>query len=158
MPMDEFGVGLATEFADVSAADLGRLAVRLAVAGTVGGLIGWERAASGKSAGLRTHVLVALGSAAFVAVAAQGHLGPDGVSRVIQGLITGVGFLGAGCILKSGEGQVTGLTTAAGIWLTAAVGVTAGLGREVSALLVGGLGWFTLAVLTRAEPGERHGK
>ncbi len=149
---------LAGEFQDLSAAQAVQLVVRLLVAGLVGGVLGWDRERAGKSAGLRTFILVALGSAALVAVPQQAGMDTAAVSRVLQGLIAGVGFLGAGCILKRDEeGQVRGLTTAAGIWLTAAAGVTAGMGREVSALLVGALGWFTLAVLGRLErrlPGD----
>lgn len=143
---------LAAEFSDLSLADAVQLGVRLVVAGVIGGLLGWERGRAGKAAGFRTHILVAAGSAAMVAVPSQAGVGPDAISRVIQGLITGIGFIGAGCTLKpDGEGTVRGLTTAAGIWLTAAVGITAGMGRELSALLIGGLGWFILSVLGRWE-------
>jgi putative Mg2+ transporter-C (MgtC) family protein len=143
---------LAAEFSDLSVADAVQLGVRLTVAGVIGGLLGWERERSGKAAGFRTHILVAVGTAAMVAVPSQAGFGPDPVSRIVQGLATGIGFIGAGCILKpDGEGTVRGLTTAAGIWLTAAVGITAGLGRELSALLIGGLGWFILSVLGRWE-------
>src|SRR5687767_12652363 len=143
---------LAAEFSDLSVADAVQLGVRLTVAGVIGGLLGWERERSGKAAGFRTHILVAVGTAAMVAVPSQAGFGPDPVSRIAQGLATGIGFLGAGCILKpDGEGTVRGLTTAAGIWLTAAVGITAGMGRELSALLIGGLGWFILSVLGRWE-------
>jgi putative Mg2+ transporter-C (MgtC) family protein len=143
---------LAAEFSDLSAADAVQLGVRLVVAGVIGGLLGWERERAGKAAGFRTHILVAVGSAAMIAVPSQAGFGPDPISRVMQGLVTGIGFIGAGCILKpDGEGTVRGLTTAAGIWLTAAVGITAGMGRELSALLIGGLGWFILSVLGRWE-------
>jgi putative Mg2+ transporter-C (MgtC) family protein len=143
---------LAAEFSDLSATEAIQLGVRLAVAGVIGGLLGWERELAGKAAGFRTHILVAVGSAAMVAVPSQAGVGPDAISRVIQGLVTGIGFIGAGCILKpNGEGTVRGLTTAAGIWLTAAVGITAGMGRELSAMLIGGLGWFILSVLGRWE-------
>lgn len=145
---------VADEFSDLSAAQAAALTVRLLMAGLLGALLGWEREKRGKAAGLRTHILVAVGSAAFVAIPQQAGYGPADVSRVVQGLVAGVGFLGAGCILKSeADGQVTGLTTAAGVWLTAAVGVAAGAGREGSALLVGLFGWFTLSVLGRWGPG-----
>jgi putative Mg2+ transporter-C (MgtC) family protein len=145
---------VAAEFSDLSAPQAAALAVRLTVAALLGALLGWEREKRGKAAGLRTHMLVAVGSAAFVAVPQQAGYGPDGISRVVQGLVAGIGFLGAGCILKSeADGQVTGLTTAAGVWLTAAVGVAAGAGREASAVLVGLFGWFTLSVLGRWGPG-----
>lgn len=141
---------LAAEFADLSAIPVTQLLVRLLVAGALGALLGREREHHGKPAGLRTLALVAVGSAAFVAVTQQTGAGHDTVTRVIQGLAAGIGFLGAGCISKDGA-RVYGLTTAAAVWLTAAVGVTAGLGRNGSAILIGGIGWFTLSVLGRLE-------
>jgi putative Mg2+ transporter-C (MgtC) family protein len=143
---------LAAEVGDLSAVQAAQLTVRLLVAAAVGGLVGWERGQAGKAAGVRTHILVAAGSAAFVTVPVHSGVGTDGVARIMQGLIAGIGFLGAGCILKRDQqGEVRGLTTAAGIWLTAAVGVAAGLGRLSSALMIGVLGWFTLAILGRWE-------
>jgi len=128
---------VASEFSDVT--DVGqatRIVVRLTMAGVLGGLLGWEREHAGKAAGVRTHMLVSMGAALFVLVAQQSGIGPADNSRVLQGIIAGVGFLGAGTILKGeGESQVKGLTTAAGIWLTAAIGVAAGLGRETTAVL-----------------------
>jgi len=125
------------EFSDVS--DVGqatRIVVRLGMAALLGGLLGWEREHAGKAAGVRTHMLVAMGAALFVLVAQQAGMAPADSSRVLQGIIAGVGFLGAGTILKGdAESQVKGLTTAAGIWLTAAIGVAAGLGREATAVL-----------------------
>jgi putative Mg2+ transporter-C (MgtC) family protein len=148
--MNEVVRAVAHEFADLSAVQAAQLTVRLLVAGLLGGLLGWQREMVGKAAGLRTHILVALGSAAFVAVPAQAGVGPEAVSRVVQGLVAGIGFLGAGTILKH-DGHISGLTTAAGIWLTAAVGLAAGMGREGSAILIGLFGWFTLSVLGRWE-------
>jgi putative Mg2+ transporter-C (MgtC) family protein len=128
---------VASEFSDVpDASEATRIVVRLAVAGILGGMLGWEREHAGKAAGVRTHMLVAMGAALFVLVAQQIGIGAADNSRVIQGIIAGVGFLGAGTILKGdAEHQVKGLTTAAGIWLTAAIGVAAGLGREATAVL-----------------------
>jgi len=128
---------VAAEFSDVpDAAQATRIVVRLGVAALLGGLLGWEREHAGKAAGVRTHMLVAMGAALFVLVAQQAGISPADNSRVLQGVIAGVGFLGAGTILKGdAEGQVKGLTTAAGIWLTAAIGVAAGLGREATAVL-----------------------
>ena len=125
------------ELSDVpDAREATKIVVRLSVAGLLGGLLGWEREHAGKAAGVRTHMLVAMGSALFVLVSQQVGIGVADSSRVIQGIIAGVGFLGAGTILKNGDGQdVQGLTTAAGIWLTAAIGIAAGLGREVTAML-----------------------
>lgn len=127
----------ASEFADITdAAQATRIVLRLGFAALLGGLLGWEREHAGKAAGVRTHMLVAMGAALFVLVAQQSGISPDDNSRVLQGVIAGVGFLCAGTILKGdAEHQVKGLTTAAGIWLTAAIGVCAGLGREVTAVL-----------------------
>src|SRR5207302_5868176 len=128
------------------------LTVRLLAAGIAAGLVGWERGRAGKAAGLRTHVLVALGAAAFVAVPELSGGGAEAVSRILQGVAVGVGFLGAGCIIKEpGEDRLRGLTTAAGVWLTAAAGSAAGAGRPGTALLIGVLGFFTLSALTRLE-------
>jgi putative Mg2+ transporter-C (MgtC) family protein len=101
----------------------------------LGGLLGLQREQHGKEAGVRTHMLVALGSALFVLVPLQAGADPQDVSRVIQGVIAGVGFLCAGSIIRTGEDHIRGLTTAAGIWLTAAIGVAVGLGRETTAVV-----------------------
>ena len=128
---------IAAEFSDVpDASQVTRIVVRLVMAALLGGLLGWEREQAGKSAGVRTHMLVAMGAALFVLVAQQAGIAAADNSRVLQGIIAGVGFLGAGTILKGdAQGQVKGLTTAAGIWLTAAIGVAAGLGLEATAAL-----------------------
>jgi putative Mg2+ transporter-C (MgtC) family protein len=128
---------LAVEFSDLSdVTEFTRLILRLAIAAALGGLLGWERERSGKAAGMRTHMLVAMGAALFVLIPQQMNMSDENLARIIQGIITGVGFLGAGTILKSAnETTVKGLTTAAGLWLTAAIGIAAGLGREGSAVL-----------------------
>ena len=150
--MAEVMTTLTAEFSDLSVVEGVQLGVRLLVAAVLGGILGWERHRAGKAAGLRTYMLVALGSAAFVAVPEQAGVSTADVSRILQGLIAGVGFLGAGCILRQqADGHVQGLTTAAGIWLTAAVGMAAGLGRCGSAIILGVIGWFTLEVLGRLE-------
>jgi putative Mg2+ transporter-C (MgtC) family protein len=125
------------EFADIGDPErITRLVLRLGMAALLGGLLGLERERSGKSAGIRTHMLVSMGAALFVLVTQQAGVLETDVSRVVQGIVAGVGFLGAGAILKSrGGDQVKGLTTAAGIWLTAAIGMAAGLGQEVTAVL-----------------------
>lgn len=125
------------EFSDLGdASDITRVVVRLLVAIALGAMLGYERESVGASAGLRTHMLVCLGSALFVLIPLQAGMQIQDVSRVLQGVTAGVGFLGAGAILKSQhDGQITGLTTAAGVWLTAAVGVAAGMGREATAVL-----------------------
>lgn len=128
---------VAAEFSDVPDVTQATLiVVRLGMAGLLGGLLGLEREHAGKSAGVRTHMLVAMGAALFVLVSQRAGIEPADNSRVLQGIIAGVGFLGAGTILKGDtENQVKGLTTAAGIWLTAAIGVAAGLGQEATAVL-----------------------
>ncbi|MBF6988136.1 MULTISPECIES: MgtC/SapB family protein [Cupriavidus] len=137
---------LRAEFSDLpDAGEATRLLVRLTMAVVLGGLIGYEREASGKAAGLRTHMLVALGSALFVLVPLQAGVPLADISRVLQGLTAGIGFLGAGAILKHGsESDIKGLTTAASIWMVAAIGVAAGLGRETTAVIAT---VFTLVIL-----------
>ena len=125
------------EFSDLSdVAQATRLVLRMTVAALLGGLLGIEREHKGKAAGVRTHMLVAMGSALFVLISEQAGIVEADLSRVIQGLVAGIGFLGAGTILKGrDEEKVRGLTTAAGIWMTAAIGMAAGLGLEVTAVL-----------------------
>jgi putative Mg2+ transporter-C (MgtC) family protein len=144
---------LAEDFSDIpDAAQATRITVRLVLAALLGGMIGYEREQKGKAAGLRTHMLVALGSALFVLVVQQSGGGADSVSRVIQGLVAGIGFLGAGAILNNrSDPHIRGLTTAAGVWMTAAIGVATGLGRELTAILATVLALVILAVLPRVE-------
>jgi putative Mg2+ transporter-C (MgtC) family protein len=144
---------VAEDFADIPDVAQGtRITVRLVLAAVLGGVIGYERESKGKAAGLRTHMLVALGSALFVLVVQQSGGGADAVSRVIQGLVAGIGFLGAGAILNNrSDPHIRGLTTAAGVWMTAAIGVAAGLGRELTAILATLLALVVLALLPRVE-------
>lgn len=128
---------LAEEFADLEdPARATRVVLRLLLAALLGGLLGFEREQHGKAAGVRTHMLVALGAALFVLVPQMAGAEHDAMSRVIQGLTAGIGFLCAGTILKRDRmDEVKGLTTAAGLWSTTAIGVTVGLGYEATALL-----------------------
>lgn len=141
------------EFSDLGdVSDITRICVRLLVALALGALLGYERESAGSAAGLRTHMLVSLGSALFVLVPLQAGMRVEDLSRVIQGVIAGIGFLGAGAILKlQSEDQIKGLTTAAGIWLTAAIGIAAGLGMEMTAILSALLGWVVLAMARMAS-------
>ena len=125
------------EFSDLKdVSEITTLIIRLLMAALLGGILGFEREQRGKAAGIKTHMLVAVGSALFVLIPQQAGLSEAELSRVVQGVIAGIGFLGAGSILKGpDEKDLKGLTTAAGIWLTAAIGVAAGLGRESSAIL-----------------------
>ena len=107
---------------------------RVVVAAVLAGLVGWDRESRNRPAGIRTHMLVAAGAALFVAASylitsrdATLAGGKADVVRIPAAIVTGVGFLGAGAILRSGE-RVTGLTTAAGIWVCAAIGVLIGSG------------------------------
>lgn len=149
---------LQEEFSDINDLNEGvQIVVRLLVASVLGGLIGYEREHKGKSAGLRTHMLVALGAALFVLAPALSGMEVADMSRVLQGIIAGIGFLGAGAIIKSrGGDDVKGLTTAASIWLTAAVGITAGMGREMLALVSTVFALFILAVLSRLQRPVAH--
>lgn len=126
-----------SEFSDVpDATQVTRIVLRLLVAAILGGLLGYERERQGKSAGVRTHMLVAIGAALFVLIPQQAGALITDLSRVLQGLIAGVGFLGAGAIIMGNrEVETRGLTTAASIWVTAAIGVAAGMGRESTAVL-----------------------
>jgi putative Mg2+ transporter-C (MgtC) family protein len=129
-----------------------RIIIRLLVAMLLGAIVGVQREQTGKPAGLRTHMLVALGAALFVISGAESGMTSADLSRVIQGLATGIGFIGGGAILKlSEERDIRGLTSAAGIWMTAAIGVAAGLGRIWMAMMSALLTWFILAVVDKIE-------
>ena len=128
------------------------LVSRLLTAMILGALVGAQRESIGKPAGLRTHMLVAMGAALFVLAPLEAGMELDGISRVIQGIVTGIGFIGAGAILKLQEKrEIEGLTTAAGIWMTAAIGIAAGLGRWGLALVSAVLTWITLSVIGKIE-------
>jgi len=134
------------------ARQLVRMIIRLLAAMLLGAIIGVQREHTGKPAGLRTHMLVALGAALFMLTAAESGMDSADLSRVIQGLATGIGFIGGGAILKlSKEHEIKGLTSAAAIWMTAAVGVAVGLGRLWLAILSMVLTWFILAVVGKIE-------
>ena len=154
------------ELSDVSdAAAFTRVCLRLLIAGLLGAALGYERESAGKSAGLRTHMLVCLGSALFLMTPQLAGAEESDLSRVVQGLVAGVGFLGAGAIIRntkhkdeSGTGdpsvkgssdEVKGMTTAAGIWMTAAIGMAVGMGRELTAVLSTVLALIVLAVVPK---------
>lgn len=123
---------------------LARHALRLAIAAALGGLIGFERERKGKAAGVRTHMMVALGAALFVLVPIGAGLEPGDLSRVIQGIAAGMGFLGGGTILKRSD-DIEGLTSAATIWFTAAVGLAVGTGQGWLAALGVVSAWLVLS-------------
>lgn len=137
---------------NLDVAQLLRGTLRLGLAAFLGAIVGWEREKWHKAAGLRTHMLVAIGGALFMLAPHELGMTSADLSRVIQGIVTGIGFLGAGAILKLSEHrEIRGLTTAAGIWLTAGVGVATGLGRYALAIGSVILAWLILRVLERFE-------
>lgn len=139
------------------AQQLVRVTFRLLAALGIGTAIGLQRELTHKPAGLRTHMLVGLGTALFVVGAAESGMHSDSVSRVVQGLATGIGFLGGGAILKlTNEREIHGLTTAAGIWMTAAASAAAGLGQVAVALIGTLLGLLVLIVFHKLEKELDH--
>lgn len=129
-----------------------RVLIRLITAALLGAVIGAQREKSGKSAGVRTHMLVTLGTTLFTLAPIASDMGADELSRIIQGLAAGIGFIGAGAILKLHESrEIEGLTTAAGIWMTAAVGVATGLGRLGLAIVSTLLAWIILSAIGNIE-------
>lgn len=129
------------------------LLIRLLIAAVLGGMIGWERGSDTGTAGLRTHILIALAAALFTTLAFEiyaealegGSNNPDPI-RAIEAVTAGIAFLGAGAIFQQ-RGSVQGLTTGAGMWLAGAVGVTAALGYYLIALLVAAFAVIVLAAL-----------
>jgi putative Mg2+ transporter-C (MgtC) family protein len=127
------------------------LTVRLVVALLLGGVIGWERELGRMPAGFRTHALVSLGSAIFTVISAHAFTGPGSdPTRIAAQVVSGIGFLGGGAILHYG-GTVRGLTTAASLWSVAAVGMAAGAGLYVVAVLGSVLVIIGLEVFQRLE-------
>lgn len=138
----------------------GEVAIRLLLAAALGGLVGLERELRDQPAGLRTHILVAVGSCLFTLVSAFGFSGfeatPQGapvradVTRIASQVVVGIGFLGGGTILRHGA-TVRGLTTAASLWVTAAAGLAVGAGFHVGAAVAVGIAVFSLAMLKPVE-------
>jgi putative Mg2+ transporter-C (MgtC) family protein len=134
----------------------GEIALRLGAAVILGSVLGLNRDLHGKPAGVRTHGLVSLGAAVAVIISLglpgeSKSMDPNAISRVLQGILTGIGFLGAGVILRETSGHVTGLTTAATVWLCAVLGVTCGLGYWS---VLGVALALTVVVLTLGRPIE----
>lgn len=108
-------------------------ALKLILAVVLSGLIGWERERSHKPAGLRTHMLVCVGSA-LITIVSVGYFTED-YARIVAGIVTGIGFIGAGTIIAQGTKGIHGLTTAASLWVVAAIGIAVGIG------------WYLLAII-----------
>ncbi|WP_417330434.1 MgtC/SapB family protein [Halomonas cupida] len=148
-PMEPVVDAITSELSDFT--DLSEFIVamiRLLFAALLGGLLGLEREQRGKPAGVRTHMLVCMGAALFIFIPQQAGISDVEMSRVIQGVIAGIGFLCAGTIITGKDDQgASGLTTAAGVWFTAAIGVAVGLGREQTAVICTALAWIVLYVV-----------
>ena len=140
------------------AAELARILIRLAAALALGAVIGVQRESVGAAAGLRTHMLVTLAAAVFVLAPQSVGMSADELSRVIQGIATGIGFIGGGAVLKlAAEREILGLTTAATIWLATAVGIAVGMGRLGLAAIVVGASWVILVLFARfTQRSEPH--
>jgi putative Mg2+ transporter-C (MgtC) family protein len=137
-----------------SGRQLSQLVIQLIAAAVLGGVVGTQRHHAGKPAGVRTHMLVCLGTAVVVVTCARMGISLDGQSRVIQGIVTGIGFVGAGSILKlSQEHEIRGLTSAAALWMTAGIGVACG-GDQIGIALIGAV--LTVIVLAYAGVLERR--
>jgi putative Mg2+ transporter-C (MgtC) family protein len=137
-----------------------QIVLRMVAAVLFGFLVGMQREKAGKPAGVRTHMLVSLGTAVVVLACAGIGMQFDAQSRVIQGIVTGIGFIGAGSILKLNEERdIQGLTTAAGLWMTAAIGIACGIGAVGLALVASALTFAVLALAgvieTRREKADK---
>jgi putative Mg2+ transporter-C (MgtC) family protein len=137
----------------------GELLVRIVVGASLGAVIGYERDRHRRPVGLRTHLIVAMAAATFMVISSQfvywQHYGKDDLvevdtSRIAASVVSAVGFLAGGAILRTGV-TVQGLTTAAGLWLVTAIGMSAGAGMFVESAVVTALGLVALTVLRRFE-------
>lgn len=151
---DEIWATIVKEFSDVpDLATLTSITVRLALAALLGGILGYERELKRRSAGIRTHMLVAVGASLFVIGPMQSGMPLEDMSRVLQGVVQGIGFLGAGAIIvRASQQLVEGLTTAASIWATAGIGIMTGLGLEATAVLSAAIVLIILAVVPYILP------
>lgn len=146
-------IEIITELNDIS------VTLRLLLALLMGGLIGMERGRHGRAAGMRTHILVCLGSCmtALVGIYILQHINPnENVTRIAAQVISGIGFLGAGTILIRNQAVITGLTTAAGVWCTATIGIALGYGFYLGAIVTTAITIVTATLLTRLESGKRR--
>ncbi|MCM8774198.1 MAG: MgtC/SapB family protein [Candidatus Omnitrophica bacterium] len=134
---------------------LNDILIRIILSFILGGIIGWEREKKKRDAGLRTHILVSLGSTLIMLVSLHiydiyspyANIDP---ARIASGVVTGIGFLGAGAIVRSAE-QIKGLTTAATIWVSSAIGLSVGLGFLSAAIITTAIVFFTLTFLKKIE-------
>lgn len=151
--LDILSQTLAAELALPDPATATVIVARLLVAIVLGGMLGLEREAKGRAAGLRTHILVCIGSALFVMAPLLAGVSQADVTRVMQAIVSGIGFLGAGAILKlDHEERVQGLTTAAGIWAAAAIGMAVGMGMHLLAMASTVAALLVVSLLPRLLP------
>jgi putative Mg2+ transporter-C (MgtC) family protein len=127
------------------------MVLRLLLATVLGMIVGFERLHAHKPAGLRTHMLVCIGAALFTVISIYGFGSGSDPSRVAAGIVTGIGFLGAGAIIHAQDGGLHGLTTASSIWAVAAIGMAAGTGMYIVAAVATGIVLVVLYVLKRVE-------
>jgi putative Mg2+ transporter-C (MgtC) family protein len=127
------------------------MVIRIVIAAFLGAVIGYERARAKKPAGIRTHLMVCMGAALFTVISIWGFIGNADPSRIAAGVVVGVGFLGAGTILRQERG-VAGLTTAATIWAVAAVGVAIGSGLYVVGAVAAAMVPLALRFLPHHHP------
>jgi len=127
------------------------LVIRLGLALGIGALIGYQREMDDEPAGFRTHILICVGSALFTILSLE-FVGDVDPSRVAAGLVTGIGFLGAGVIFKA-ENRIKGLTTASDFWVLAAIGMAVGIGYYLAAILTGVI-VFIILYLKKATKGK----
>ena len=152
MPLAEAMPGILAQAADLFQRE-GSFVLRLFLAALCGAVVGWQREKQEKAAGLRTHILLTMGACLFTLVALR--IKPDEIARLIQGMVTGAGFLAGGVIFREGA-TVRGLTTATGLWVMAAVGLAAGIGDYFLAGLTTVLMFIVLSVLRRVEDAARR--
>ena len=149
----QIGEAVARELALPDVDTVTTIVVRVLVAAVLGGMVGWEREFKGRAAGLKTHILVSIGSALFVLAPLLADIDGADVTRVMQGIVSGIGFLGAGAILKlDHEERVQGLTTAAGIWAAAAIGMAVGMGMHLLAMASTVAALLVVSLLPRLLP------
>jgi len=129
-------------------AGYGTDALRLALAGLCGAVVGWQRERHEKAAGLRTHMLLAIGACLFTLVAIR--INADDITRLLQGMVTGTGFLAGGVIFREGA-SVRGLTTAVGLWVMGAIGTAIGMGDYFLGVLATLLTFIVLSVVLGIE-------
>ncbi|HEX8791762.1 MAG TPA: MgtC/SapB family protein [Polyangiaceae bacterium] len=144
--------------------NVGELVLRIAVGAVLGGIIGYERDRHRRPVGLRTHLIVAMAAATFMVISSHfvywQHYGKDDLvevdsSRIAASVVSGIGFLAGGDILRQGV-TIQGLTTAAGLWLVTAIGMSAGAGMYVISVVVTAMGIVALTVLRRFEDKDDH--